>query len=95
MQFKPTHARSMNRQAGQGMSEYIIITALIAVAAIGAFGAFGSTIESQVAAMSEAIAGDEGSADTATGNAQTSAQEASDHSSDSKQDLQSYEDDIE
>lgn len=38
------------RQRGQGMTEYIIIVALIAIAAIGSFRYFGQTARSQVAA---------------------------------------------
>ncbi len=49
------------RQQGQGMSEYIIITALIAVAGIGVFSAFGDTISSQAAAMAREMAGQDGS----------------------------------
>lgn len=66
------------RQLGQGMSEYIIITALIAVAGIGLFAAFGDTLQHQIAAMSQEMAGKKGgneitssgdSADTATNRA--------------------------
>lgn len=49
------------KQRGQGMSEYIIITALIAVAGVGVFSAFGDTISSQAAALSREIAGQDGS----------------------------------
>ena len=52
------------RQRGQGMSEYIIIVALIAVGAIGVFTAFGGTIRHQVAAMTLEIAGKDGSTET-------------------------------
>ncbi|PKM03874.1 MAG: pilus assembly protein [Gammaproteobacteria bacterium HGW-Gammaproteobacteria-6] len=48
------------RQRGQGMTEYIIITALIAIAAIGAVTYFGSTARSQVAAMSRELSGQTG-----------------------------------
>jgi hypothetical protein len=48
------------RQLGQGMSEYIIITALIAVAGIGLFAAFGDTLSNQMAAMSQEMAGQPG-----------------------------------
>lgn len=49
-------------QRGQGMTEYIIIVALIAVAAIGAFRYFGQTARSQVAAAAQEVAGTDGSA---------------------------------
>lgn len=48
-------------QHGQGMTEYIIIVALIAVAAIGAFRYFGQTARSQVAAAAQEVAGKDGS----------------------------------
>lgn len=45
------------RQAGQGMTEYIIIVALIAVAAIGVYSMFGQTIRGQVAGLAGEVAG--------------------------------------
>jgi hypothetical protein len=49
------------RQLGQGMSEYIIITALMAVASIGVFAAFGDVITNQTAAMALEMSGTDGS----------------------------------
>lgn len=49
--------RRKSRQAGQGMTEYIIIVALIAVAAIGVYAMFGQTIRSQTAALAAEMAG--------------------------------------
>lgn len=43
--------------AGQGMTEYIIIVALIAVAAIGVYSLFGEAIRAQMAGMTNEIAG--------------------------------------
>ncbi len=40
---------------GQGMTEYIIIVALIAVASIGAVSAFGGVIKDSFAGMSRAL----------------------------------------
>lgn len=51
------------KQRGQGMSEYIIVVALIAVGAIGVFTAFGGTIRSQVAGMANELSGKSGAAD--------------------------------
>ena len=51
----------IHNQRGQGMTEYIIIVALIAVAAIGAFRYFGQTARSQVAAAAQEVAGTDGS----------------------------------
>jgi Tfp pilus assembly protein PilV len=45
------------KQAGQGMTEYIIIVALIAIGAIGVYSAFGRTVQSQMAAVSNGLAG--------------------------------------
>lgn len=46
-----------SKQLGQGMMEYVIIVALIAVAAIGVYSMFGKTIRNQTAGLSKEIAG--------------------------------------
>lgn len=48
------------KQLGQGMTEYIIIVALIAIAAIGIYSLFGDTIRDQMGAMTDELAGGEG-----------------------------------
>ncbi len=45
------------RQLGQGMTEYIIIVALIAVSAIGVYSFFGKTIRNQVSALASEVSG--------------------------------------
>lgn len=45
------------KQRGQGMTEYIIIVALIAIAAIGIFGKFGDVVSNQMAAAANELAG--------------------------------------
>lgn len=50
--------KSRKRQTGQGMSEYIIITALIAMSAIAVVSEFGGVIQQQFAAMAHAMSGD-------------------------------------
>ena len=55
---------------GQGMTEYIIIVALIAVAAIGVFSMFGKSVSSQAAGLAKEISGT--SAKDAIKNAQAS-----------------------
>jgi Flp pilus assembly pilin Flp len=55
---------SKKKMLGQGMTEYIIIVALIAIAAIGVFSAFGTTVKSQVAAMAQELGGNSGSVAT-------------------------------
>ena len=69
------------KQRGQGMTEYIIIVALIAIAAIGVFTFFGGTVRAQVAAMAGELAGNQGQsnnminrADNAAGDAQKAAE---------------------
>lgn len=61
---------NMRKQLGQGMTEYIIIVALIAIAAIGSFQFFGQTARSQAAAAAQELAGNDGSdMNTAAGTA--------------------------
>lgn len=45
------------RQRGQGMTEYIIITALIAIAAIAAVTYFGGTVRAQIGGMARELSG--------------------------------------
>ncbi len=44
-------------QSGQGMTEYIIIVAVVALAGIAAFSYFGKTLRGSAADMSETLAG--------------------------------------
>ena len=60
------NARS--RQFGQGMTEYIIIVALIAVAGIGTYRLFGQTVRNQMASLAQEVGG------TTTNTARTAAQ---------------------
>lgn len=71
-----TFGRNKNR--GQGMTEYIIIVALIAVAAIGVYNLFGSTVRNQTASMAAALGGDAKSADSANKLATTNGKGAAD-----------------
>ncbi|WP_029880332.1 hypothetical protein [Pseudoalteromonas sp. TB64] len=50
------------KQLGQGMTEYIIIVALIAVSAIGVYSFFGKTIRNQVSALASEVSGQDSSA---------------------------------
>lgn len=65
---------SRNRQLGQGMTEYIIITALIAIAAIAAVTFFGGTVRSQIGGMARELSGE--SASQAISRAKTQANAA-------------------
>lgn len=65
---------SINKQHGQGMTEYIVIVALIAVAAIAVYQFFGQTIRNQTAGIAKEVSGTASSASiTAAGTAATSA----------------------
>lgn len=57
----PHVGRDRSSQAGQGMTEYIIIVALVAVAAIAVFQYFGQVLRSQTAAIAKEVAGEDGS----------------------------------
>jgi len=61
-------------QRGQGMTEYIIIVAMIAIAAIAVYQYFGQTVRNQTAAVAQELAGNTGTA--ANANAKTSAGQA-------------------
>jgi Flp pilus assembly pilin Flp len=63
-----------NSQSGQGMTEYIVIVALIAVAAIAVYQFFGQTIRSQTSGIALEVSGR--SAGAAITNAQTAADNA-------------------
>ena len=62
------------KQSGQGMTEYIIIVALIAIAGIAAFKFFGGTVQSQVGGISQELSGKDGK--KAIKNSQSSAKSA-------------------
>ena len=54
--------QSVKKQKGQGMVEYIIIVALIAIAAIGVYSQFGKAIRGQMAGMTNELAGEDAKA---------------------------------
>jgi len=54
--------KNKTKQLGQGMVEYIIIVALIALAATAVYGFFGQAIRGQVTSMTQELAGDDGTA---------------------------------
>ena len=62
---------------GQGMTEYLIVVALIAVAAIGVYTLFGQTLRNQTAGLALEVSGqDAGAAITGAQTNATSAQSA-------------------
>ena len=50
--------RLIHGKKGQGMTEYIIIVALIAIAAIGIYALFGEQIRSVIASIGGQLSGD-------------------------------------
>lgn len=74
----PISRAILRRQSGQGMTEYLIVVALIAVAAIGVFSLFGQTLRNQTAGLAMEISGQSSSsavsaARDSAGTAQSSA----------------------
>ena len=67
-------------QRGQGMTEYIIIVALIAIAAIGVFSMFGKTVRNQTSGLAKELSGNK--ADDAIQNATKSANAAAGRAND-------------
>lgn len=65
---------SPKRSLGQGMTEYIIIVALIAIAAIAVTSLFGGSVRSQMAGMAQEMGGT--SANAQIGNAKQAGQKA-------------------
>lgn len=64
----------MRRQRGQGMTEYIIIVALVAIAAIAVYSFFGRTVRDQMSSITDQLAGNDGA--TGQTDAQTAATKA-------------------
>jgi Flp pilus assembly pilin Flp len=72
-----TQKQGKFRQLGQGMTEYIIIVALVAVAGISTYKFFGQTIRNQLAGLGEEVAGTTNTGKAAAGtSAQSAATEA-------------------
>lgn len=78
------------RSRGQGMTEYIIIVALIAIAAIAVYQFFGQTVRNQTAGIAKELAGVDSSAQRAA--AATAAAEAATEGT-KKKGLSAYEND--
>ncbi|MBA3987786.1 Flp family type IVb pilin [Aliidiomarina maris] len=63
------------KQLGQGMTEYIIVLALVAIAAIGVYSFLGKSVRNQVAGVAQEISGRSASAELNA--ARAAAQQAS------------------
>ena len=59
-QSKKCQAFKRHAQRGQGMTEYIIIVALVAVAAIATYQYLGQVLRAQTAAIAKELAGEDG-----------------------------------
>ena len=55
-----SHTRSITGHRGQGMTEYIIIVAIIAIGAVTATGFFGARVQAQFVSMGNEISGQAG-----------------------------------
>ena len=64
--FQSSTCQTSNRcsQRGQGMTEYIIVVALVAVAAIATYQYFGQVLRAQTAAIAKELAGEDGTQET-------------------------------
>ena len=69
--MKLTQPSCMTKKSGQGMTEYIVIVALVAIAAIAVYQFFGQTIRSQTSGIALEISGK--TAQPAISNAQSAA----------------------
>ncbi|MHB1678878.1 MAG: Flp family type IVb pilin [Sulfuriferula sp.] len=77
-------------QRGQGMTEYLIIVALIAITGIAVFSFFGQTLRHQVAGISQELSGKQ---TTEIQQAQATAQQAVDAAS-KKKSMSDYKADV-
>ena len=75
------------RQRGQGMTEYIIIVALVAIAAIAVYSFFGDTVRGQMANITDQLGGGTG----ATGRTAVTAGQAGANKEATHYGLQDYE----
>lgn len=72
MAFNRTFS-SARKIRGQGMTEYIIIVALIAIASIGVYSAFGNVVKGQTGAMAAELGGQSGASSASTSKEQAEA----------------------
>ena len=76
MNTRLSNRSSGRRQRGQGMTEYIIIVALVAIGAIAVYNFFGHTVQDQMAAVANGLAGQSGAATGAENDATAQAAKA-------------------
>lgn len=85
-QFVRAH-QSMQPPNGQGMTEYIVVVAVVAVAAIGVYSMLGQTIRNQTAGIAQEISGNDAGAAL---NAATSSASAARTQANVRKDLKNY-----
>jgi Flp pilus assembly pilin Flp len=73
--------------SGQGMTEYIVVVAVVAVAAIGVYSMLGQTIRNQTAGIAQEISGNDAGAAL---NAATSSALAARSQANVRKDLKNY-----
>jgi Flp pilus assembly pilin Flp len=74
---------------GQGMTEYIIVVALVAIAAIGVYNLFGSTLRNQMAGVALGLSG-KGSDSAAASKRAGDAAKAADTAAQAKATLENF-----
>lgn len=77
MNTKLSNRIGARKQRGQAMVEYIIIVALVAIGAIACYNFFGHTVQDQMAAVANGLAGQGGAAKAAEADATNQAGKAS------------------
>ena len=82
---RPLRSRSAPR--GQGMTEYIVVVAVVAVAAIGVYSMLGQTIRNQTAGIAQEISGNDAGAAL---NAASSSASAARSQANVRKDLKNY-----
>lgn len=81
----PLPARRLPK--GQGMTEYIVVVAVVAVAAIGVYSMLGQTIRNQTAGIAQEIAGNDAGAAL---NAATTSANSARTQANTRKDLKNY-----
>lgn len=85
---RAAHAHFIQRPPrGQGMTEYIVVVAVVAVAAIGVYSMLGQTIRNQTAGIAQEISGNDAGAAL---NAATSSASAARTQANVRKDLKNY-----
>jgi Flp pilus assembly pilin Flp len=79
--------RSRSAPSGQGMTEYIVVVAVVAVAAIGVYSMLGQTIRNQTAGIAQEISGNDAGAAL---NAATTSAASARSQANTRKDLKNY-----